>query len=107
MLSVLERPRSWLRKKGEPWPRHEQPQAAEGLTLLLPETEQMIDALMHYIERAVAFERLAADESDTDLKACLEGQATAYRNLAAMRAQEMGLPPPSPPSRLVSAVAER
>jgi len=74
------------------------------MTLLLPEAEHMIDALMHYIERAVAFERLAADESDTDLKACLEGQATAYRNLAAMRAEEMGLPPPSQPSPLLGAV---
>jgi hypothetical protein len=65
----------------------------------------MIDAFMHYIERAVAFERLAADESDTDLKARLEGQAAAYRNLAAMRAEEMGLPPPSEPSQSASAVA--
>lgn len=37
----------------------------------------MIDALMHYLERAVAFERLAADETDNGLKADLERQARA------------------------------
>ncbi|WP_439366504.1 hypothetical protein ACNJYD_12180 [Bradyrhizobium sp. DASA03005] len=59
----------------------------------------MIDALMRYLERAVAFERLAADETDPDLKADLERQATAYRRLAAMQAEGMGLPAPSQPSQ--------
>ncbi|MGY3341447.1 hypothetical protein ACVI1I_000108 [Bradyrhizobium sp. USDA 4459] len=39
----------------------------------------MIDALMHYLERAVAFERLAAGENNTALRADLERQASAYR----------------------------
>ncbi|MET4476520.1 hypothetical protein [Bradyrhizobium sp. F1.13.3] len=64
---------------------------------VLPETGRMIDALMHYLERAIAFERLAANESAPDLKANLERQATAYRTLAAMRAEGMGLPSPSEP----------
>lgn len=57
----------------------------------------MIDALMRYLERAIAFERFAANESDPDLKVNLERQATAYRRLAAMRAEGMGLPAPSQP----------
>ena len=64
---------------------------------VLLETGQMIDALMHYLERAIAFERFAAMENAPDLKANLEHQATAYRRLAAMRAEGMGLPPPSEP----------
>jgi len=64
---------------------------------ILPETGQMIDALMHHLERAIAFKRFAANETDPDLKADLERQATAYRRLAAMRAEGMGLPPPSQP----------
>ncbi|MCP3407618.1 hypothetical protein [Bradyrhizobium sp. CCGB01] len=68
--------------------------------------EPMIDALMHYdIETAVAFERLAANEIDGDLRACLEGLATAYRKLAALRAEEIGLPPPNKPSRQVGPMA--
>jgi hypothetical protein len=59
----------------------------------------MIDALMHYIDRAVTFERLAATEANPVLRGNLESQATAYRTLAAMRADAMGLPAPSTPSR--------
>lgn len=59
----------------------------------------MLDALMHYLGRAVVFERLAADETDPDLKADLERQPRAYRKLAAMRAEGMGLPAPGQPSQ--------
>ncbi|UFW45382.1 MULTISPECIES: hypothetical protein [Bradyrhizobium] len=67
----------------------------------------MIDALMHFIERALTFEQLADEESNPDLKEMFESQAAAYRELAASQAQEMGLPPPSTPSRRLSPVAKR
>lgn len=53
--------------------------------------------LTEYLERAVNLERLAADERDPLFKAQLLDQAAAYRKLAAKRAEELGLPPPSPP----------
>jgi hypothetical protein len=53
--------------------------------------------LTQYLERAVHFEQLAAAEADPKLKEQLLEQAKAYRVLAAKRAQELGLPPPSPP----------
>jgi hypothetical protein len=53
--------------------------------------------LTEYLERAVSLERLAADESDPTFKEQLLGQAGAYRKLAAKRAEEYGLPPPSLP----------
>jgi hypothetical protein len=52
----------------------------------------------HRCCRAVQFENLAAAETDPNFKERLENQAKAYRQLAAKRAQELGLPPPSPPS---------
>jgi|EndMetStandDraft_4_1072995.scaffolds.fasta_scaffold1173000_1 hypothetical protein len=53
--------------------------------------------LTEYLDRAVALERLAAGEPDSTFKTQLLEQATAYRKLAAKRAKEFGLPPPSPP----------
>jgi hypothetical protein len=53
--------------------------------------------LAEYLERAVNLERLAADEQDSRFKAELLNQAAAYRKLAAKRAEQYGLPPPSPP----------
>jgi hypothetical protein len=53
--------------------------------------------LSEYIEHALTFERLAAQEQDLKLKAELESQAQAYRKLAEERAARFGLPPPSPP----------
>lgn len=57
--------------------------------------------LAEYIERAVSLERLAADEQDSEFKSQLLHQAAAYRKLAAKRAQDYGLPPPSPPSKSI------
>ena len=54
--------------------------------------------LTEYLERAVALERLAADEPDSEFRDQLLNQATAYRKLAARRADQYGLPAPSPPS---------
>jgi hypothetical protein len=53
--------------------------------------------LTEYLERAVSLERLAADEQDSTFKSQLLNQAEAYRKLAAKRAQQYGLPPPSLP----------
>jgi hypothetical protein len=53
--------------------------------------------LTEYLERAVNLESLAADEQDANFKNELLNQAAAYRRLAAKRAQQYGLPPPSPP----------
>jgi hypothetical protein len=55
--------------------------------------------LTEYLEHALTFERLADGEQDPQLKAELEGQATAYRKLAADRAVKYGLPLPSPRDR--------
>jgi hypothetical protein len=53
--------------------------------------------LTEYLERALSLESLAADEQDPTFKAALLNQAAAYRKLATKRAEEYGLPPPSPP----------
>ena len=44
--------------------------------------------LAEYLEKAIAFERMAADEKDAKLKADLETQAAAYRQLAVQRAKQ-------------------
>ena len=46
-----------------------------------------------YLENAIKFERLAAEESDSRLKAHFEKQALAYRRLATERANQLGLAP--------------
>ena len=53
--------------------------------------------LAEYLEKAIAFERMAADENDAKLKADLEKQAAAYRKLAVQRAKQykLDLPPQS------------
>lgn len=47
--------------------------------------------LAEYLEKAIAFERMAADEKDARLKADLETQAVAYRRLAVQRAKQYKL----------------
>jgi hypothetical protein len=47
-----------------------------------------------YLEKAVDFETLAAQETDAKLKAQLLAQAEAYRKLAAIRAVSEGCPQP-------------
>ena len=51
--------------------------------------------LAEYLEKAIAFERMAADEKDTKLKADLEKQAAAYRKLAVQRAKQYKLDLPA------------
>ena len=53
--------------------------------------------LTEYLERALEFERLARSETNEKFRAQLLKQADAYRKLAAKRAEEYGLPPPSKP----------
>jgi hypothetical protein len=48
------------------------------------------------LEKAITFERMAAEEKDAKLKADFEKQAIAYRDLAAERAKRLKLPVPPP-----------
>jgi hypothetical protein len=50
-----------------------------------------------YLEHALNFERMAAAENDSQLKANFEKQAAAYRKLATARAKELGMEPPLGP----------
>jgi len=54
--------------------------------------------LADYLEKAVNFERMAAEEKDAKLRADLERLAISYRKLAAARANELKLPEPPPQS---------
>jgi hypothetical protein len=47
--------------------------------------------IAEYLEHALQFERLAAEEPNPDLRAQLEKQAAAYRKLAAERTKTLGL----------------
>jgi len=58
-----------------------------------------LDLLNQYIDHALTFERLADAEPSRGVKADLERQASAYRQLAANRARKLGLPAPSKPER--------
>ncbi len=50
--------------------------------------------LAEYLEKAIAFERMAAQEKDATFKADLEKQAAAYRKLAADRAKKYNIDVP-------------
>jgi hypothetical protein len=49
-----------------------------------------------YLDKAIAFEQMAAQEKDAKLQADLERQAVAYRKLAAERAKKLVPVKPSP-----------
>jgi ABC-type Zn uptake system ZnuABC Zn-binding protein ZnuA len=51
--------------------------------------------LAEYLDTAIKFEQMAAQEKDPKLKADFEKQAAAYRKLAEKRAKEYGLKMPS------------
>jgi hypothetical protein len=51
-----------------------------------------------YLEHALQFERMAAQEADPKLKALLEAQAVAYRKLAEKRGRELKLRPVNRPA---------
>jgi hypothetical protein len=56
--------------------------------------------LTEYLEHALQFERLAAEESNPELRAQFESQAAAYRKLVAERTERYGLPPQSQPEAI-------
>jgi len=56
-----------------------------------------VKMIAEYLEHALQFEKMAADETDAALKEQLLKQAAAYRKLAAERAARLGLPAPPPP----------
>jgi hypothetical protein len=60
------------------------------------EGRSAVKMIAEYLEHALQFERMAADEKNPELKADLEKQAAAYRKLAAERANKLGLQPPPP-----------
>jgi hypothetical protein len=53
--------------------------------------------LNEYLEHALSFERMAAEENKPEVRAQFERQAAAYRKLAGERAARYGLPAPSLP----------
>jgi hypothetical protein len=53
--------------------------------------------LAEYLDRAMQFEKLPADEANPDLKAKFLKQAADYRNLAAKRAAMLGVSDSNPP----------
>jgi hypothetical protein len=53
--------------------------------------------LTEYLERALQLESLADGEADSTFRTELLKQAAAYRKLAFKRAEQYGLPNPSPP----------
>jgi hypothetical protein len=53
--------------------------------------------IAEYLEHAIQFERMAAEEKNPELKAQFNKQAAAYRKLAADRAKKLGLEEPPPP----------
>lgn len=60
-------------------------------------TVRTMKMLAEYLESAIKFERLAAEENNATLKAELEKQAIAYRKLAERRAKRYNLAlPPKP-----------
>jgi hypothetical protein len=55
---------------------------------------QAVKVIEEYLENALAFERLAAVETNPTLKDDFEKQAVAFRKLAAERTKRLGLGPP-------------
>jgi hypothetical protein len=50
--------------------------------------------IVDYIENAIKFEQLAAQERNPEVSAKLKEQAAAYRKLAEERAEKLGVAPP-------------
>jgi hypothetical protein len=58
------------------------------------EKRSTMKMIAEYLEHALEFERMAANEENPQLKADFEKQAAAYRKLAAERTKKLGLEPP-------------
>jgi hypothetical protein len=52
--------------------------------------------IAEYLDHAIQFERMAAEETNPAVRAQFEKQAVAYRKLASERAAKLGLPEPPP-----------
>jgi hypothetical protein len=50
--------------------------------------------IAEYLEHAIEFERMAAEETNQEVKAAFAKQAETYRKLAAERAKQYGLDDP-------------
>jgi hypothetical protein len=50
-----------------------------------------MDKIVDYLEHAVTFERLAAEEMTPQVKTQFAEQTAAYRRIAASRAKQLGL----------------
>jgi hypothetical protein len=50
--------------------------------------------IAEYLEHALNFERMAAEETNAEVKAVFEKQAASYRKLLAERAKKFGLDDP-------------
>jgi hypothetical protein len=59
-----------------------------------------MNLLNEYLDHALSFERMAAQENNPAVRLQFETQAAAYRKLAAERAARYGLPAPSPPQKI-------
>jgi hypothetical protein len=71
--------------------------AAHGITVpaqVWRLRSRVLKMLAEYLERALNFERMAADETNAAIKAVFEKQAAAYRKLAAERSKKLGLDDP-------------
>ena len=51
--------------------------------------------IAEYLEHAISFERMAAEEENPETKAAFQKQAATYRNLAGSRAKQYGLDDPT------------
>jgi hypothetical protein len=50
--------------------------------------------IAEYLEHALSFELMAAQETNPEIKAVFEKQAAAYRKMAAERTKKLGLDDP-------------
>jgi hypothetical protein len=55
-----------------------------------------VKMIAEYLDHAIQFERMAADETNPAVRMQFEKQAAAYRKLASERAAKLGLPEPPP-----------
>jgi hypothetical protein len=51
--------------------------------------------IAEYLEHAISFERMAAEEENPETRAAFQKQAATYRKLAAERAKQYGLDDPT------------
>ena len=57
-------------------------------------TVRLMKMVAEYLDHALQFEKMAAEETNSELRASFEKQAAAYRKLAGNRAKQLGLDMP-------------